>query len=67
MAVRCEEVVLSGGMVRQKAKYERFLNKRNVSNPRRGAVKFRCVRWQHFGLALALCGGCSERGWMPAA
>eukprot|EP00887_Chlorella_sp_A99_P000804 scaffold5.g804.t1 len=41
VAVRTEEIVISGGMVRQKAKYERFLNKRNVSNPRRGAVKFR--------------------------
>lgn len=41
VAVRAEEAVLSGGMVRQKAKYERFLNKRNVSNPRRGAIKFR--------------------------
>lgn len=28
-------------MVRQKAKYERFLNKRSVTNPRHGAVKYR--------------------------
>lgn len=41
VAVRCEELTLSGGMVRQKAKYERFLNKRSLSNPRHGAVKFR--------------------------
>jgi large subunit ribosomal protein L13Ae len=41
VAVRCEEIVISGGLVRQKAKFERFLNKRMVSNPRRGAVKFR--------------------------
>lgn len=39
--MRCEEITISGGMVRQKAKYERFLNKRSVSNPRHGAVKFR--------------------------
>ena len=43
VAVRCEEINISGGMVRQKAKYERFLRKRSVSNPRRGATKFRCV------------------------
>ncbi|KAL4434217.1 hypothetical protein ABPG75_000658 [Micractinium tetrahymenae] len=41
VAVRCEEINISGGMVRQKAKYERFLRKRSVTNPRRGAVKFR--------------------------
>lgn len=41
VAVRCEEIVISGGMVRQKAKFERFLRKRSVTNPRRGAVKFR--------------------------
>lgn len=43
VAVRCEEINISGGMVRQKAKYERFLRKRSVTNPRRGAVKFRCA------------------------
>lgn len=42
--MRCEEINISGGMVRQKAKYERFLRKRSVTNPRRGAVKFRCAR-----------------------
>lgn len=41
--MRCEEINISGGMVRQKAKYERFLRKRSVTNPRRGAVKFRCA------------------------
>jgi large subunit ribosomal protein L13Ae len=41
VCVRCEDIQLSGGMVRQKAKYERFLRKRSVTNPRRGAVKFR--------------------------
>jgi len=41
VCVRCEEINISGGMVRQKAKYERFLRKRSVTNPRRGAVKFR--------------------------
>lgn len=41
VAVRCEEINISGGMVRQKAKFERFLRKRSVSNPKRGAVKFR--------------------------
>ena len=41
VCVRCEDIVISGGMVRQKAKFERFLRKRSVTNPRRGAVKFR--------------------------
>lgn len=41
VATRCEELVISGGLVRQKAKFERFLRKRSVTNPRRGAVKFR--------------------------
>jgi hypothetical protein len=44
VVVRCEEINISGGMVRQKAKFERFLRKRSVTNPRRGAVKFRCAR-----------------------
>lgn len=39
--MRCEEIVISGGLVRQKAKFERFMRKRSVTNPRRGAVKFR--------------------------
>ncbi len=41
VAVRCEEITISGGIVRQKAKFDRFLNKRSVSNPRHGAIKFR--------------------------
>lgn len=41
VCVRCEEINISGGMVRQKMKYERFLNKRMVTNPRRAAYKFR--------------------------
>lgn len=41
VCVRCEAITISGGMVRQKAKFERFLNKRSITNRRRGAVKFR--------------------------
>lgn len=41
VCVRCEEINISGGMVRQKMKYERFLNKRMNTNPRRAAYKFR--------------------------
>lgn len=57
VCVRCEEINISGGMVRQKMKYERFLNKRMNTNPRRAAYKFRApsrilvrtVRgWVHF-------------------
>jgi large subunit ribosomal protein L13Ae len=33
--VRCEEISISGGLVRQKAKYERFLRKKHNTNPTR--------------------------------
>ncbi len=33
--MRCEEISISGGLVRQKMKYDRFLVKRHNSNPRR--------------------------------
>ena len=39
--VRCEEITISGGLVRQKMKYERFLRKRMNTNPRRGPFHFR--------------------------
>jgi large subunit ribosomal protein L13Ae len=41
VCVRCEEAVLSGGLVRQKAKYERFLRKRHATNPKKGPIHFR--------------------------
>lgn len=33
--VRCEEISISGGLVRQKMKYHRFLDKMHNTNPRR--------------------------------
>mmetsp|Transcript_4434 Transcript_4434/g.7362 ORF Transcript_4434/g.7362 Transcript_4434/m.7362 type:complete len:199 (+) Transcript_4434:1-597(+) len=39
--VRCEEMSVSGGLVRQKAKYERFLRKAMNTNPTRGPFHFR--------------------------
>lgn len=39
--VRCEDIDISGGIVRQKMKYERFLRKGTNSNPRRGQFHFR--------------------------
>lgn len=39
--VRCEEINLSGGLVRQKRKYERFLQKRHNTNPSRGPYHYR--------------------------
>jgi len=39
--VRCEEVCISGGLVRQKAKYERFLRKRMNTQPKKGPIHFR--------------------------
>ena len=39
--VRAEEITVSGGLVRQKMKYERFLRKRMNSNPKKGPIHFR--------------------------
>lgn len=39
--VRCEEICISGGLVRQKMKYDRFLRKRMNTNPTRGPFHFR--------------------------
>ncbi len=41
VAVRCEEIDISGGLVRQKAKYERFLRKRMLTAPQKGPIHFR--------------------------
>ena len=41
VVVRCEDINISGGIVRQKMKYERFLRKGTNSNPRRGQFHFR--------------------------
>ena len=39
--VRCEEICLSGGLVRQKMKYMRFLRKRMNTKPSHGPIHFR--------------------------
>jgi len=42
VVVRCEEISISGGLVRQKSKYERFLRKKHNTNPTRaGAWHYR--------------------------
>lgn len=41
VVVRAEEAVLSGGLVRQRAKYERFLRKRMLTQPKKGPIHFR--------------------------
>lgn len=41
VVVRAEEISISGGLVRQKMKYERFLRKRMNTNPTRGPFHFR--------------------------
>jgi len=38
---RAEQLTLSGGLVRQKMKYERFLRKRMLTNPQHGPIHFR--------------------------
>merc|ERR1712137_587403 len=41
VCVRTEEITLSGGLVRQRMKYERFLRKRHNTNPVKGPYHFR--------------------------
>lgn len=41
VVVRCEEICLSGGLVRQKMKYLRFLTKRMNTKPSHGPIHFR--------------------------
>ena len=41
VVVRCEEINISGGIVRQKMKYERFLRKGTRTNPLHGQFHFR--------------------------
>ncbi|WOL00664.1 60S ribosomal protein L13a-4 [Canna indica] len=41
VVVRCEEICLSGGLVRQKMKYLRFLRKRMNTKPSHGPIHFR--------------------------
>ncbi|WZZ13001.1 hypothetical protein YC2023_106090 [Brassica napus] len=41
VVVRCEEICLSGGLVRQKMKYMRFLRKRMNTKPSHGPIHFR--------------------------
>ncbi|XP_011041875.1 PREDICTED: 60S ribosomal protein L13a-1-like [Populus euphratica] len=41
VVVRCEEICISGGLVRQKMKYLRFLRKRTNTKPSHGPIHFR--------------------------
>jgi ribosomal protein L13 len=41
--VRCEEICLSGGFVRQKVKYLRFLTKRMNAMSSKGSIHFRVL------------------------
>lgn len=41
VVVRTEEICISGGLVRQKMKYERFLRKRMNTQPSHGPIHFR--------------------------
>eukprot|EP00958_Prasinococcus_capsulatus_P029616 scaffold7570_cov430-Prasinococcus_capsulatus_cf.AAC.4 len=41
VVVRCEDLVLSGGFVRQKEKFCRYIRKRMNTNPRKGPFHFR--------------------------
>ncbi|KAL1162145.1 hypothetical protein V6Z11_A07G182300 [Gossypium hirsutum] len=41
VVVRCEEICMSGGLVRQKMKYMRFLRKRTNTKPSHGPIHFR--------------------------
>eukprot|EP01024_Parvocaulis_polyphysoides_P033679 TRINITY_DN29905_c0_g1_i4.p2 TRINITY_DN29905_c0_g1~~TRINITY_DN29905_c0_g1_i4.p2 ORF type:complete len:210 (-),score=34.56 TRINITY_DN29905_c0_g1_i4:132-704(-) len=41
VCVRCEEITISGGLVRQKMKFQRFLRKRTLTQPADGPFHFR--------------------------
>ena len=41
VVVRTEAICISGGIVRQKMKYERFLRKRMNTQPSKGPIHFR--------------------------
>jgi hypothetical protein len=56
--VRCEEICISGGLVRQKMKYMRFLRKRMNTKPSHGPIHFRApskIFWRTVrGLVISL-------------
>ena len=72
--MRTEEITISGGIVRQQAKFDRYLAKRTVTNPARGPYHFRSpskILWRTVRgyvvpqrPAVHLCGGvaCCGRG-----
>jgi large subunit ribosomal protein L13Ae len=65
VAVRTEEITISGGIVRQQAKFDRYLAKRTVTNPARGPYHFRSpskILWRTVrGYVLAaLLRGCQQ-------
>ncbi|KAK7285678.1 hypothetical protein RJT34_20456 [Clitoria ternatea] len=41
VVVRCKDICISGGLVRQKMKYMRFLRKRMNTKPSHGPIHFR--------------------------
>ena len=41
VVVRCEEIIRSGSLYRNKLKFKEFLNKAKAPNPRRGAFHYR--------------------------
>ncbi|KAG1696534.1 60s acidic ribosomal protein P2 [Phytophthora capsici] len=41
VAVRCEQLEISGSHVRNKVKYFQFLNKRTATNPKKGPIHYR--------------------------
>ncbi|CAL4919137.1 unnamed protein product [Urochloa decumbens] len=64
VVVRCEEICMSGGLVRQKMKYLRFLRKRMNTKPSHGPIHFRApakILWRTIrgyvsgSVALLLC------------
>ncbi|CAK4084728.1 unnamed protein product [Aphanomyces euteiches] len=41
VAVRCEELNISGSLVRNKVKFLQFLNKKSCTNPKKGPIHYR--------------------------
>ncbi len=64
--MRTEEIAISGGIVRQQMKYDRFMQKRTVTNPKRGPYHFRApskILWR----TVRGCAACPRRRRAAAA
>jgi len=58
VVVRCEAMMISGSLVRNKIKYAQFVKKRMNTNPNRGPIHFRSparIFWRSVSPAFLWC------------